>query len=148
MKKATEDKYPAGRMLAAMAKVLPVPSEHQEQCTFFDYIEVKAQQYPELKLAFAIPNGSLRHKQVGRKLKREGVRAGVPDIFIPAAREINGKWFYGCFIEMKSCNPKSRLSPVQKEMIENLQNYGYRCIVGRGWVDAWLQLRDFLDGSE
>jgi hypothetical protein len=100
-----------------------------------------------LNLAFAIPNGSHRHIAVGRKLKREGVRAGVPDAFIPAHRVIDGKQWYGVFIEMKR-QKTGRLSATQKEFIEGIEKLGYKCIVGFGWQDAWLQLHDFLDGNE
>ena len=61
-------------------------SEHHEQCALFAWLRL---QWPDLdRVSFAIPNGGHRHKAVAGKLKAEGVKAGVPDIFIayPIAR--------------------------------------------------------------
>ena len=53
-----------------------VPTEHQEQCTFVEWLETK-------KLKFtAIPNGGTRHMGTAVKLKKEGVRPGLPDLLI------------------------------------------------------------------
>lgn len=68
--------------------------------------ESRIQQEAKLRLAiknpglvsFAIPNGHLRDPVTAARLKREGVRPGVPDDFIPYAR--NG--FHGAFVEFKS----------------------------------------------
>jgi len=51
-------------------------SEHDEQCTFVEWLESK-------KLKFsAIPNGGTRHMGTAVKLKKEGVRPGLPDLLI------------------------------------------------------------------
>ncbi|MGH9837274.1 MAG: hypothetical protein ACREEM_00645 [Blastocatellia bacterium] len=42
--------------------------------------------YPVLKLLYAVPNGGDRNLYVARKLKAEGVMAGVADLCLPAAR--------------------------------------------------------------
>ena len=42
--------------------------------------------HPQLALIFAIPNGGKRHIGTARKLKAEGVRSGVPDIFLACPR--------------------------------------------------------------
>ena len=75
-------------------------SEHEEQVALFEWAEWNKRQYPELELMFAIPNGGQRHVVVAKKLKDEGVKAGVPDIFLPVARqfsqikgELDGPWF-------------------------------------------------------
>ena len=53
-----------------------IPTEHEEQCTFVEWLETK-------KLTFtAIPNGGTRHMGTAMKLKREGVRPGLPDMLI------------------------------------------------------------------
>jgi len=78
---------------------------------------------PELKLAFAIPNGGHRHISVAIGLKNEGVKAGVPDIFIPVAR--NG--YHGIFIEMK--RPGGHLEAHQTVWLNDLaiQKYFAYC---------------------
>ena len=55
------------------------PTEHQLQASLCEYLDRALR--PELEYR-AIPNGGKRHIGVARKLKREGVRAGTPDIFI------------------------------------------------------------------
>ena len=52
--------------------------EHQEQKTLIKWCEYKGHPY---NLIFAIPNGGQRHKAVAAKLKAEGVKSGVPDLF-------------------------------------------------------------------
>ena len=80
--------------------------------------------YPELKALIAIPNGGARHIAVARKLKAEGVRPGVPDLFLPLP--IRGHCA-GMWIEMKS--PDGKVSLNQKDFMEYLQWAGYKAIV-------------------
>jgi hypothetical protein len=54
--------------------------------------------YTVLKLLYAVPNGGDRNLRVARKLKAEGVLAGVADLCLPAAR----RGYHGLYIEMKS----------------------------------------------
>ena len=72
-------------------------SEHDEQVALFNILRMYEDKYPELKWVFAIPNGGHRHISVARKMKAEGVKAGVWDIYCPfPAFGYNGLW-----IEMK-----------------------------------------------
>lgn len=54
--------------------------------------------YPELRWLFHVPNGGRRGKAEAGKLKASGVRAGVPDLFLPVPRG----GFCGLWIEMKA----------------------------------------------
>lgn len=101
---------------------LNMPSEHVEQVSFVAEFE---RRYPLIRL-FAIPNGGHRHKQTAKNLKLEGVRKGVPDLFIPEILT---------WVEMKR-QKGGRLSPDQKEWIEYLESIGYTVIIGYGAVDA------------
>lgn len=95
-------------------------NEHQHQKAFFEWCEVKSRyEIPELKWAFAVPNGGARHISVARKLKAEGVKSGVPDIFIPVSRHN----FHGLFLEMKS--PEGKVSSSQIEWMNGLKKQGY-----------------------
>ena len=78
-------------------------SEHDEQVALFDWARINESKHPQLKMLFAIPNGGLRNKVVAKKLKREGVKAGVPDIFLAVGGLANNRHFvyFGLFIEMK-----------------------------------------------
>ena len=61
-------------------------------------------------------------------MKAEGVEPGIPDIFISVPK----KGLSGVYIEMKSKDPKAKLSDAQKVKIQLLRQYGYQvyvCIV-------------------
>ena len=83
----------------------------------------------ELKLMFAIPNGGSRgdsalSRQIrGNQLKAEGVKSGVPDIFLPARSD---RGYSGLFIELKRADEKkSRLSTEQVQWLLRLREEGY-----------------------
>ena len=101
------------------------PSEHQEQIGFLSWFR---KTFPRV-LIFAIPNGGLRNIGVAKKLKAEGVVAGVPDLFIP-------QW--NLWVEMKTI--KGRLSSQQREVIGLLEHAGHTVVVGRGAMDASKQV--------
>jgi hypothetical protein len=82
-------------------------------------------------LFHAIPNGGSRNPIEARHLKEQGVKAGIPDIFLPCAR---GGW-HGLYIEMKR-RKGGRVSIEQKKMILALRNEGYCVEVCQGWEEA------------
>lgn len=89
---------------------------------------------------FHIPNGGSRNKIEAAKLKRQGVRAGVPDIFLPAARG----GYHGLFIELKR-QTGGKVSREQEEMIKALRAQGYRAEVCRGWDEARETIQRYLE---
>jgi hypothetical protein len=99
-------------MRRAKAVAVPEPSETQIQQQFIQYLDLCA--HRDL-VYYAIPNGGGRSKVEGARLKKEGVRAGVPDVYF---------LFKGVshYIEIKK--KKGRLSPEQKVMIERLRAAG------------------------
>ena len=111
-------------------------SEHNEQVALFKWVELSG--IPELKLLHAVPNGGKRDIVTAIKLRNEGVKPGVPDMFLPVAR--NG--WHGLFIEMKT--EEGRLSPLQKEWIAELEKQGYFVAVCRGWEMAKETLKEYL----
>lgn len=115
---------------------LPPPLESQEQVTFLNWFQW---QHPHV-LIFSIPNGghlaggiAQRAAQVAR-LKAEGMRPGVPDLYIPA---------WNLFIEMKR-QSGGRLSEEQKTIHSQLRGVGKTVIVAKGWEDARDQVMAFL----
>ena len=92
--------------------------EHQIQVAICRYLDYKNIPY------FAVPNGGLRNIGVARKLKAEGVKAGVADLFIMQANEE----FNGLFIEVKT--PTGRQQELQKnfEKLALANNYQYKII--------------------
>ena len=105
-------------------------SEHDEQVALFNWAMRQECIYPELELFHAIPNGGHRHKATAAKLKAEGVKAGVPDTFLPVAR----RGFHGLYIEMKFGGNKPTDS--QRYWIDNLTDEGYCAVVCNGFMDA------------
>ena len=107
-----------------------IPTEHAEQVAFVQWWELNR---PNLWI-FAIPNGGHRHKATAIKLRLEGVRPGVPDLYCPALR---------LWIEMKR-QKGGRLSPEQKEWRDHLLSIGDRWIVAKGAKDAINQLEKLM----
>lgn len=110
-------------------------SEHDQQVAVIEYCDAKG--VP----VFAIPNGGLRHKRTAAMLKAEGVRAGVPDLFVPVP---NGG-YCGLFIEMKDVNGRKPRES-QMQWLEALNARGYAAYWAKGaekairLIDAYLSL--------
>ncbi len=102
----------------------------------------------ELKLAFHIPNGGTRNRAEAGKLKAMGVKAGVPDIFLPVARGA----YHGCFIELKRPADRGRsvgiVSDKQLEWLRALQDQGYYVAVCYGWEDAYEKMLWYLKNED
>lgn len=112
--------------------MIRIPKEAEEQTWLFEWLTTMARlKWPELALAFHIANGGSRNKIEAARLKAQGVKAGIPDIFIPVARQ----GFHGLFIELKR-RAGGRLSAVQKEVIPLLREQGYLVEVCEGWNEA------------
>ena len=89
---------------------------------------------------FAVPNGGSRNKIEAANLKRQGVKAGVPDIFLPLPR--NG--FHGLFIEMKTKGNKC--SEAQNGYIAEMALQGYKVAVCYGADEAINEIKSYLGG--
>jgi hypothetical protein len=101
-------------------------------------------QYSEYKdLLFAIPNGlpifdkELRVK-IYNRLNREGLKAGVPDLFLALPRGI----YHGAFIEIKY--DSDRLRKVQADMIRELESENYKCIIVRSLEEFIEQINEYM----
>ena len=96
-----------------------IQREHNEQVAVFQWAAYNEATYPELKYLFAVPNGGQRNVIVASKLKAEGVKRGVPDIWLPVARG----GFHGLVIELKA--DKGRKTPEQEAWLQFLFAQGY-----------------------
>lgn len=105
-------------------------SEATEQETLIQWCGWQQGKYPELKLIYHVPNGGSRNTLEAANLKRQGVKAGVPDLCLPVAR--NG--FHGLYIEMKY--GKNKTTENQKEWLEELTAQGYFTTVCYGAEEA------------
>lgn len=113
-------------------------SEHQEQATLFKLLKMNEARIPLLKYVFAIPNGGQRNKGVAAKLKAEGVKAGVHDIFLPLP--MNG--YHGMFIEMKF--GRNGLTAEQSEFGLFAASQNYHTVVCYSWVEATREIEKYL----
>jgi hypothetical protein len=104
--------------------------EHSEQVAFVRWFRAT---FPSV-LIYAIPNGEKRSVAIGKKLKDEGVVAGIPDLHVPAWR---------LRIEMKRADG-GRVSVEQAEVMDYLQTVGETCLLCHGCDDARKQVQEFL----
>lgn len=110
------------------------------------------QNYPCLKMLFHSPNGEERKPQVNRlgirfsavaqKLKRMGVKPGVPDLLLPYPKGA----YLGLALELKS--EKGRLQQSQKEWLDNLQKVGWACRVCYSFDEAKKVLSEYCGLAE
>ena len=113
-------------------------SEAQEQTNLMDWVRLSEGRYTELKLLFHVPNGGSRNKAEAAHLKKQGVKAGVPDLFLPVARG----GYHGLFIEMKAAN--GHLMENQKTWIRKLRKQGYYAVVAWGFENAKEIIEEYL----
>lgn len=117
-------------------------SEHSQQAAFMCFCQQSGIQ--ELKWIFAIPNGFFGSAAQKNKMKSEGLKSGVWDVFEPIPRswmEDDGKiinW-HGLFIEFKQEKYRNRafggLTDEQIEFRDDLQG-DYAFAVVYNWLEA------------
>lgn len=123
-------------------------TERQAQRAVVQYVRLK---YPDV-LIWSTPNGGSRNKIEAANLKKDGVLAGVPDLFV-ARVKYNETYFSaslppkvkidtGLFIEMKSA--KGRLSDSQIEIMNKLSEEGYKCEVCYSSDEAIKVIDEYL----
>lgn len=107
-----------------------------------------------LQWIHAIPNGGARGDDAktrairGGALKAEGVRSGVPDVFLPWPAH---GWM-GLYIEMKKpdqkpvkATSKGGLSDEQIEFGDYAKSVGYGWVVCYSWRDAANAIRQYVE---
>ena len=104
--------------------------ESKEQQALFYWIRNYGfKLYPVLQMAFAIPNGGKRNIKTAMTLKKEGVLAGVWDIFIPYPKGDKG----GLFIEMKTIRNKLTANQI---VFRDILINSYDFEVCYSWLEA------------
>lgn len=112
--------------------------EHKIQSAVIEWRDLQVKQFPELELLHAIPNGAklpyrkklihgrvVRVSREAKKLKKEGLTAGIPDLCWPVPR---GR-FHGLYIEAKT--PTGDVNKDQARKHALLIAQGYRVLVLR-----------------
>lgn len=119
--------------------------EDTEQAIVFQW----AAYIPCLKWMFAIPNGAFlagdkkaRAVQMAR-LKKQGLKKGVSDIFLPLARNE----FHGLYIELKRrrVDGRSQVSKDQSDFGKAMINEGYDYRVCYGADEAIAVIREYAN---
>ena len=106
-------------------RLRPAASEHALQVACIRWT-MGPSAPPKARAMFAIPNGGWRGMALGARLKAEGVKAGVPDLFLP----VPAGGFHGLFLEMKN-GTSGRISDDQAEWHVALEKLGYQVTVAR-----------------
>jgi hypothetical protein len=121
--------------------------EEQEQITVFEWARLQEPTYPELWLMYHIPNGGARSKATAARLKAAGVKAGIPDICLPAPHG----GYAALYIELKTPEikalgvQKGRPSKRQKDVIARLRAHGNCAVVCYGAEEAIKTIKGYLN---
>lgn len=105
--------------------------EHKIQRTLIEL----ARPIPGCEWLHAIPNGGKRNLRVARKLKLEGVKSGVLDLFLP----VPCRGYHGMYIEVK--HGYNKLTQNQKDFNKYAEKNGYYCVTvysAQAGIDAIL----------
>lgn len=115
-------------------------SGHQE--AIFAWCDYNKNRYPDLKLLYHVPNGGKRDAATARALKRQGVKAGVPDLVLPVPQ----CGFHGLYIELKA--PGGKLEQSQIDYLQAVEQRGYLALVCVGWQAAVQALSEYMERRE
>jgi hypothetical protein len=106
-----------------------------------EWATLEQRRWPELALLFHIPNGGARDRITGAQLKAAGVKAGIPDLCLPVARQ----GWHGLFIELKVNG--NQPSAAQAGWLDALTAQGYLAVACWGWDEARETLEAYLGGE-
>ena len=110
--------------------------EHKLQVSMINWFRL---QYPSMRHnLFAVPNGSRRDAITGRKLKEEGVLAGVSDLIFLKSNRCYG----ALLIETKTKKGTQRNS--QKEWESKITADGYKYVIVRSLNEFIEVITDYL----
>jgi hypothetical protein len=121
------------------------PKECQEANWLMQWVGANLKKYPQLIDFHAIPNGGARSGYTGAMMKKEGVKKGVPDYFLPFPH--NG--FHGLYVELKrQVGAPSAVTDEQVNFLYRASSNGYKAIICRGWVHAKDEIELYLGGGK
>ena len=109
-------------------------SEHDEQTALFLWAGIYQEKFPGIELMFAVPNGGYRLAKTAKDLKEEGVKAGVPDVWLPVKGIHEGRPVVGLVIEMKF--GRNGPTPEQVWWLDMLAKKSWRTVVCYSWQAA------------
>ena len=114
-------------------------SESSQQIALIKWWDFQCKYYDLPKFAlYSTPNGGTRNVIEAVNLKRQGVRAGIPDLMLCVPRG----GFHGLYIEMKW--DKNKCSTQQSEVLLFLQQQDYKTAVCYDWEIAKELITNYL----
>lgn len=111
-------------------------TEHDEQVILMNWAAQNSR--PELHNLFAIPNQGRRSYRVAQYFKSEGLRAGVPDLFLAWPTTM----YSGLFLELKS--PMGKATEQQNVWLSRLSQAGYYTQVCKSAEEAIQTIKAYL----
>jgi hypothetical protein len=132
------------------------PTESQIQCAIVEWANVtscKCRHFsnPNNKnigdFLFAIPNGGSRNIAEAVRLKKEGVKKGVTDLFlaIPIMRHGYMVDFYlSCGLWLEAKTKKGKVSTEQKNWMSLMKDVGYPSVIFRSVEEGIQAIKDYL----
>lgn len=128
-------------------------TEHGHQAALFCWASMNQLTFPQVRWLYAVPNGFFGSAGQKAKMKAEGLKNGVPDVFLPVKQYVpNRVVSLGLYIELKIPEKKRDIddlagcSEEQVQWIEFLRNEGYKVYVCYGWEDARDKIIEYLKG--
>lgn len=122
-------------------------TEHAHQAAFFASLVELGRLHPCVRWVHAVPNGGERDAIVAGRMKAEGVRAGVWDVYVPIPI---GRW-HGMWIEFKKPTRRKEahggLSDKQVEFGLAMHGMGYHTALCYTWGEARAALVLYLTGG-
>ena len=109
-------------------------SEHNEQAALISWFDIQIKG----ERIFATPNAGKRSWALANYMKAEGMRSGVPDLFMPTP---NAK-YHGLFIEMKW--KKNKLTEAQSEWADYLNSRGFMATACWSFAEAKEVIINYL----
>jgi hypothetical protein len=107
------------------------------QATVIQWAWLQAPSLIAIAALFAVPNGARTSESVAVRLKKEGMRAGLPDLALP----VPAAGFAGLWVEMKTTD--GSVSKDQRVWHATLRALGHRVEVCRSIDAACAVLREY-----
>lgn len=115
-------------------------TEDTEQMQIISYCNSMSAYVPEYAMIYHIPNEGKRKN--GAKLKRIGLKKGIPDLCLPVPK----MGFNGLYIELKK-DASKRASKEQREWLLKLEQQGYATSLCFGANEAINLITAYMDSD-
>lgn len=121
-------------------------TEHSEQAMVIAWADRNQDRHPELKWLHSSLNGifipappSIRARIINH-MKAEGMKKGIPDLFLPVAR----RDYHGLYIELKRSDG-GKVRDEQSDFLDFVASQGYYGQVCCGYLEAKETLEWYLN---